>query len=268
MSKGFLWFAQNNDTTDYARLSIELARSIKQHNKINSVCVITDDKTKINSDTIDHVIVLKQDDSNNDSLKFSNEHKAFALSPFTHTIKLESDMLFTAGTDWWWHYLGQHDLVFSHNCFDYKGQVITESPYRKLFEHNHLPNIYNGLIYFRRSQTAMNFYRWCKVITQHWQEVRDTMLINCHDDYPTTDVVYALAYRIMDPTNEQLIDYDWFKFIHNKPAINNINFATDTDNYLYPVRLNDRVYVGGRRLNRLWHYYNKHTVEELNARVF
>ena len=28
MSKGFLWFAQNNDKTDYVELSIKLAKSI------------------------------------------------------------------------------------------------------------------------------------------------------------------------------------------------------------------------------------------------
>ena len=44
MSKGFLWFCQNNDKTDYVKLSIELAKSIKTHNKNNSVCVITDKK--------------------------------------------------------------------------------------------------------------------------------------------------------------------------------------------------------------------------------
>ena len=29
MSKGYLWFAQNNDKTDYVKLSISLAESIK-----------------------------------------------------------------------------------------------------------------------------------------------------------------------------------------------------------------------------------------------
>ena len=268
MSKGFLWFAQNNDTTDYAKLSIALARSIKQHNTINSVCVVTDAKTNINSEFIDHVIVMQDDHSSNDKVKFGNEHKAFSLSPFTHTIKLEADMLWTTNTDWWWHYLTQQDLVFSIGCLNYRNTVVKQSPYRKLFEANHLPNVYNGLMYFRRSQTAKTFYKLCKTITENWMVVRDEMLKNCHDAYPTTDVVYALAYRLLDPTNEQLIEYDWFKFIHSKPAINNVHFASDLLNYLYPIKLNDRIYLGGQRLNRVWHYYNKNTVEDLNARIF
>ncbi len=51
------------------------------------------------------------------------------------------------------------------------------------------------------------------------------MLIGCHDPYPSTDVVYALAYRIIDPTQKQLINYPWFKFIHNKPAIQSQDVA-------------------------------------------
>ena len=46
MSKGFLWFAQNNDKTDYVELSIKLAKSIKKHNKENQICVVTDMKSK------------------------------------------------------------------------------------------------------------------------------------------------------------------------------------------------------------------------------
>ena len=37
MHKGFLWFAQNNETTDYVELSIKLAKSIKYWNKENKI---------------------------------------------------------------------------------------------------------------------------------------------------------------------------------------------------------------------------------------
>ena len=63
MSKGFLWFAQNNDNTDYVELSIKLAESIKHHNKENKVCVITDEKSKFQHNDVDVVKVLSHDDS-------------------------------------------------------------------------------------------------------------------------------------------------------------------------------------------------------------
>ena len=126
-----------------------------------------------------------------------------------------------------------------------------------------MPNIYNGLSYFRKSILAKDFFNLCASITNNWQEVKKTILINCHDKYPSTDVVYALAYRIIDPKQKQLIDYPWFKFIHNKPAIQ----GHETD-YLMPIKLNDKVIVGTQRLHRVWHYLNKNMTEELDARIF
>ena len=268
MSKGFLWFCQNNTETDYAKLSVELARSIKKHNRENNICVVVDQNTKLDSEYIDKVLILSKDECAESSQKFANEYKAFGLSPFTHTIKLEADMLFTSNTDWWWNHLCQHDLIFSVDCFNYKDEIIDKTPYRKLFLENHLPNIYNGLTYFRRSQRAMKFFELCKDITENWQYVRDTLLKNCHDSYPTTDVVYALAQRIADPLDQDLINYSWFKFIHSKPAINRTTHVTDQYNYLYPVKLEDRVYLGGRRLDRIWHYYKKNIIDILHERTF
>jgi len=268
MSKGFLWFAQNNSDTDYTEISIELAKSIKKYNRKSEICVITDSKTQIKSSHIDIVKILENDESKEDKLKFSNEYKAFSLTPFVHTVKLEADMLFTSSTDWWWNHLCQHDMVFSINCKNYKDETIKHTPYRKLFVQNFLPNIYNGLFYFRKSQTSKKFFDICKTLSKNWTEVKQTFLINCHDEYPTTDVIYALALRIMDPSNKMLIDYPWFKFIHGKPGINYAEMASEQYNYLYPVRTDDRIYLGGQRLNRIWHYYEKNTKEILNARVF
>ena len=267
MSRGFLWFAQNN-TVDYARLSSELAKSIKTHNKKNLVCVIVDKNTVFQSEYVDKLIILEHDNSADESIKFSNEYKAFQLSPFTHTIKLEADMLFTSSTDWWWNYLCQHDLVFSLHCRNYKDHVIKNTPYRRVFQQNHLPDIYNGLTYFRRSQRAMKFFNLCRDITKNWKQVRDQLLINCHDSYPTTDVVYALAYRIMDPFNLQLTDYAWFKFIHGKPAINDVLNAQDQYNYLNPVKIENKIYLGGKCLDRIWHYHDKRMIDILNERTF
>jgi len=263
MSKGFLWFAQNNDKTDYVELSITLAKSIKRWNKHNQICVVTDRKSKFENEYVDVVKVMRQDDSAEHEIKWANEYKAFDMTPFTHTIKLESDMLWTINTDWWWHHLWQHDLVFSVHCRDYRDNVIKETPYRKLFTRNHLPNIYTGLMYFRRSTRAQQFYDTARDIVKNWNDVKTRMLINCHDEYPSTDVVFALAYRIIDPTSQGLIDYDWFKFIHHKPAVNGTTMTKDQNNYLYPTKAGDAVYVGETRVSRVWHYHDK----ELHARI-
>ncbi len=257
MSKGFMWFAQNNDKTDYVELSIKLAESIKKHNKENKICVVTDEKSKFEHSLVDEVRVLKHDESADHGIKWANEYQAFAVTPFTHTIKLESDMLWTINTDWWWNHLWQHDLVFAVGCRNYKDKVVRSTAYRKLFVRNCLPDLYNGMMYFRKSKWAQKFFTIAEHITKNWKQVRSTMLINCHDEYPSTDVVYALSYRIMDPTQSKLIDYEWFKFLHHKADVNNLSHMKDQNNYLYPNCSGDSVYLGDRRVSRVWHYFDK-----------
>ena len=266
MDRGYMWFALNNSTTDYIELSRTLARSIKRVNKHDNVCIVTNEP--VEDELFDCVKILKSDDSADQEWKLSNEYKVFKLSPFTHTIKLEADMLFTQNTDWWWNHLWQHDQVFSYHCRNYRDEVIENSHYRRLFARNDLPDVYNGLHYFRRSVKAKQFYDLCETITKNWQTVKEKVLVSCHDEQPTTDVVYALANKLQDPLQLDKIDYEWFKFMHNKSYINGINTAFDNDNYLYPLKVNDTLYVGGYQQERIVHYHNKELMGEMNARIF
>ena len=94
------------------------------------------------------------------------------------------------------------------------------------------------------------------------------MLIACHDEYPSTDVVYALAYRMMDPTQKQLIDYPWFKFVHNKNDVNGLTPLYNNNDFLQTYKQGDAYYLGGYKQSRIWHYYEKETMENLDARIF
>ncbi len=261
MDRGYTWFALNNAGTDYVDLSRYLARSIKKHNTENKVCVITDQQ--VDHEEFDHVVVLKEDHSQQQEWKLNNEWQVFELTPFKHTIKLEADMLFTDNTDWWWHHLHQHNLMFSYDCRSYNDSVITRTPYRNLFDRNGLPNVYSAMTYFRKSRQAQTFYNLCKHITMNWEQVRDKMLVNCHDKQATTDVVYALALKIMDPMQENKIDYEWFKFMHNKPGVNKLHDGFENDNYLYTMRVGEDIMVGSHRQSRVFHYHNKALAKEL-----
>ena len=271
-NKGYMWVCQNNGKTDYAELSRSLARSLKEHNKDNLVCVLTDKDTQSalsKIPEIDIVNVMSEDDSVDHDIKWANEYKVFSRSPFTHTIKLAADMLWTTNTDWWWNYLWQHDMVFAVDCFNYKNKRVgLNQTYRPFHKKNFLPNIYSDLTYFRKSRKSVAFGKICQMLTQNWQQVRESMLINCHDKYPSTDVVYALAYRIIDPVNKDLVDYPWFKFIHNKRFIHGLTNVREPGKYLTPYKVKQKVMLGGHALTRPWHYVDKNTVEDLNARIF
>ena len=106
--------------------------------------MITDAKSKFENKAIDMVKVLKQDDSAEHKTKWANEWKAFSVTPFKHTIKLEADMIWTTNTDWWWNYLWQNNLVFSVDCRNYKDVVVAKTPYRKLFIKNHVNIVFSS----------------------------------------------------------------------------------------------------------------------------
>ena len=265
MSSGFVWFAVRNKDVDYIDLSKRLAETIKKHNKENNVCIITD--KKVEHKFFDKVVVLREDLSERETWKLSNECQVFNLTPFTHTIKLEADMVVNDNIDWWWYFLNQHDLIFSRDCFDYKGDTVKDTANRQLWQDNKLPNVYNGLTYFRKSILAKKFYALCTFITMNWKYVAEEILVNCHDKQPTTDVVYSLALKILDPWETTRIEYDWFKFFHNKRSVNSLPSSYDNDTFINPVRCADKYLFGGHSLP-ITHYRNKKLLGEIDARLF
>ena len=88
--------------------------------------------------------------------------------------------------------------------------------------------------YFRKSLSAEKFYHVSKLITLNWRLVKEKFLVKCHDDVPTTDVVYALASKIIDPLQINKTDYEFFKLTHNKHNINKLHHSFDNDLYLNP----------------------------------
>ena len=68
--------------------------------------------------------------------------------------------------------------------------------------------------------------------------------------------------QLLSEINKSLINYDWFKFLHHKPAVNNLTRVKDQNNYLYPNASGNSIFLGEKRISRVWHYFEK----ELNVR--
>lgn len=223
--QGFLTIAQNTSDVDYLRLAYLQAINIKNTQKTNRTAVIVDSATFTQTQTpacqsaFDYILLLDQDDALSENWKLSNEWQVFWLTPFKETIKVESDLLFTRSIDHWWSALRNREIVLSHGCKDYQGQTSSVRKYRRVFDSNTLPDIYNGLMYFRYSSNANKFFTIAKGLFKHWETVRDTCLVDCRDKNPTTDVVYALAANLIGRENCTIPTLDFFNFVHMKPAI-------------------------------------------------
>lgn len=260
--QGFVTFAQNTQDVDYLELAYLQALNIKETQTENKYAVVVDAATKelINEKHIsvfDYIIDLPVDyNESTSNWKLANEWQVFWLTPFKETIKLESDLLFTRSIDHWWTAFRLKNICLSTGCKNYLGINSTIRKYRELFDANHLPDVYNGLMYFRFSQEAKSFFDAARYIQQEWQYVK-TGLKNCIEDKPSTDVLYALAAIMVGPETCTMPSMDFLNFTHMKPAINGLPdgikftdaFVTEQDGNM--IRVNN--------INQLhpFHYYEK-----------
>jgi len=261
--KGYFTFAQNNDTTDYLTLAYAQALSVKCTQKINSFAVAVDYNTKQqitdkHRKVFDYIIDIPEDLAAHDSWKLKNEWKAWHLTPFKETIKIESDILLTRSIDHWWSGMQNSEICLTSKILDYEGNVSNNRAYRKLFDDNLLPDVYNGFMYFRFGKDSLKFFLYAQHIFENWDLYRTKVLNNCRDPEPTTDVVYAIAASMIgvEKCINPVISYP--TFVHMKGAINGFETNADWTTKLY-AQLDDELHltVGFTRQQYPFHYQNK-----------
>ena len=192
--RGYLIPAVNTKDVDYVAMASQLAHSIRAWHPDVKICLLTDQAHK--DAVFDYVEILPYGDTAKDTdWKLSNDWQCFAASPFRQTIKLEADMIAAGPVDHWWTLFEQRDIVISQGCRDIYDTVSQSRHYRKLFDANRLPDVYNAVTYWRMSKTAQEFFNLVKSIFENRNQYR--VLIKFSDEQPTTDVVYAMAAQIL-----------------------------------------------------------------------
>ena len=275
--QGFLTFAQNSDV-DYLRLAYIQALSIKLTMPKAKYAVVVDAETfvqvtDIHRKVFDYVIPLPIDYARGETWKLANEWQAFDLTPFKETIKVESDILFTRSIDHWWTAFRLRDVVLSLGCRDYQGRPGKSRRYRQIFDDNNLPDTYNGLMYFRYSQTAHDFFSKARQIWQNWELVT-TQLKNYRDELPSTDLVYAVTANILGVESCTLPNCDFINFTHMKNSINHWPESTpwselvisevdipmiriNNVNQYHPVHYQDKSWITDEVIERFKHEYHR-----------
>jgi hypothetical protein len=126
---------------------------------------------------------------------WTNDWQMFSISPYRQTIKLEADMIAAGPVDHWWTLFELRDVVISQGARTYYDEPAESRFYRKCFDANNLPDVYNAVTYWRLSQTAQEFFGLVRRIFQCYNDFKK--LLKFPEDTPSTDLVYALAAQIM-----------------------------------------------------------------------
>lgn len=222
--QGFLTIAQNSESADYLQMAYLQAMSIKLTMPGSRYAVIVDAATKDkvtdqHRKVFDYVIDLPTDYAANQTWKLNNEWQVFWLTPFKETIKLEADIVIPRSIDHWWITFRLRDVVLSLGTRDYTDKPAKSRQYREAFDANALPDVYNGLMYFRYSATASAFFGLAKQVFLNWPAVAKE-LTRVPDSAATTDMAYAVVCKIMGLEKTTIPTADFLNFVHMKPAIN------------------------------------------------
>ena len=201
MNKGFVIMAQNTETTDYVKCAEVLKKSINQVMPNANVTIITDLPVKLEG--------------------FANDWQVYNASPYEYTIKLEADMVIPTDISYWWDVLQERDLVLCTTIRNFKGEVSPVMAYRKFITDNKLPNIYNAITYFKKSDTAEHFFNLVKEIFSNWEEYKK--ILKCDVNEPaSTDWVYSIASHLMGVEQTTLPTFTQMSMVHMKQHINGL----------------------------------------------
>ena len=249
--RGYLIPAIDTNTVDYLSCAVQLAQSIRQWHPDANISVLS---VKRCSDPVfNHVIPLPYGDLGG----YANDWQVFAASPYRQTIKLEADMICASPIDHWWTLFEQRDVVVSQGARTFYDQPAESRYYRKIFDTNQLPDVYNAITYWRLSKTAKEFFDVVRQIFEQWNSYKK--ILKFPDDVPTTDVVYAMAAVIMGAENITLPPGLGPTIVHMKRYINPIQTDDWTKELVWennPFRINTVAQFG------LVHYHIKEWANE------
>jgi hypothetical protein len=243
MTRGFVIMAQNTEKTDYVKCAEALKLSIKQVMPNASVTIITTD-------------MLPYGDQAPDSdWKLINDWQVYEASPYDETIKLEADMFIPRSIEHWFDILSINDVTLCTTIRNYKGEISNTRVYRKFIDDNNLPDIYNAITYFKKSETAERFYGIVRDVFENWEEYKSILKCNPAEE-ATTDWVYAIASHIIGVEKTTLPNFNELSMTHMKQFVLGIATENWTDTLVYEL-LPDVLRVHTYSQEYPFHYHSK-----------
>ena len=243
MTRGFVIMAQNTEKTDYVKCADALELSIKRVMPDANVTIITTD-------------MLPHGDQAPDSdWKLINDWQVYEASPYDETIKLEADMFLPRSIEHWFDILSINDVTLCTKIRNYKGEISDVRVYRKFIDDNNLPDIYNAITYFKKSDTAERFYGIVRDVFENWEEYKAILKCNPTEE-ATTDWVYAIASHIIGVEKTTLPNFNELSMTHMKQFVSGTTTENWTDTLVYEL-LPDVLRVHTYSQEYPFHYHSK-----------
>lgn len=276
MTKGYLIFAQNNKNNDYVKMAYALALSIKiSQSTVCSVSLVTDildSVPKHYRSLFDHIIEIPWHDASlNSEWKIENRWKLYHITPYDETIVLDADMLFLSDVSSWWNYLSKnHDMCFVTKSMTYRNELTDDSYYRQVFIENNLPNLYSAFLYFKKTDSNLDFWTTVEMITKNWQIFYKKFLPNKTPVGLSMDVVFALAAKIHGIEGEITSNFNHPTITHMKTYAQRWKHVNGKWSEYVGSYLNNegKLKIGNYQQYGIFHYTEKEFLKDDIVEIF
>lgn len=263
MNRGFIILAQNTTKVDYVKCAAALAKSIKRVMPGESISLVTSNNvSKEHIKFFDNIIPLPYGDIDSTSdWKLSNDWQVYEASPYEYTIKLEADMYMPKDIRYWWDVLKDREIVISTTIRNFKQEISDCRVYRAFIDDNNLPDCYNAITYFKKSELSKEFFDLVRHIFENWSEFRKIMKCKI-DEPPTTDWVYAIVSHLLGKDKTTLPTFTDMSMVHMKQFINGTYTEDWTDTFVYEF-LDDHIRINTVPQMYPFHYHKKVLAKKL-----
>jgi len=214
--RGYLIWAIGKE---YLECAVTCAKSIRFHTPDAKIALLSDCHDDVDYGVFDYIETFPYPVNYNNL--FANDWQVFYASPFRETIKIEADMIVPHSIDHWWLMFEKRDVVLTTKARNWQNQIITNRTYRKIFDANDLPDVYNAITYWRLSKEAKNFFDLVRNLFDNWNRVQTQIKMGMNDD-GTTDLVYAIAAKMIGIDKVTLPNTTYPSIIHMKGKVNNL----------------------------------------------
>lgn len=233
MSRGFVISAQNTEKVNYVKCAEALAYCIKKIMPNENVSLISNNNTT--SKHFDKIIKLPYGDLDEDSdWKLINDYQIYDASPYDETIKLEADIYLPRDISHWFDILSINDVTVCNKIRNYKGEISNVRSYRRFIDENNLPDVYNAITFFKKSELAKVFFNIIKDVFENWNSYKSILKCNAKEQV-TTDWAYAIACHTLGIEKTTIPNFEEFSMVHMKQLIAGVPTENWTDTLIYEI---------------------------------
>lgn len=246
MTKGFVIMAQGDD---YVKCATVLKNSILKVMPSANITIVKTD------------MLPYGDQAPHTNWKLQNDWQVYDASPYDETIKLEADMIVPRNIEHWFDVMSAQDVVVCSKIRNFKGELSDCKVYRRFIDDNKLPDVYNAITYFKKSDTAEKFFTIVRDVFENWEEYKTIFKCN-PEEKCTTDWAYAIACHIVGVEKTTMPNFNELSMVHMKQWVNGLPTEDWTDTLVYEI-LPDQLRVNTYPQSYPFHYHIKQFSDKL-----